>query len=65
MTQNPQKLFTFEDYLFYEGDTDVPYERVGGKLVPMPQPTFDPAKICDFLAYRLQRYDIDYFSNES
>ncbi|MBP0011114.1 MULTISPECIES: Uma2 family endonuclease [unclassified Roseofilum] len=56
VTQNPQKLFTFEDYLFYEGEPDVRYELVGGKLVPMPQPTFYHAKICDFLAYRLQRY---------
>jgi len=56
VTQNPQKLFTFEEYLFYEGEPDVRYELVGGKLVPMPQPTFHHAKICDFLAYRLQRY---------
>ena len=47
---------TFEEYLVYQGDTDVKYELYKGKLIPMPTATVLHIKICEYLVYKLQRY---------
>ena len=55
----PQKiehLLTFQEYLEYVPESDVRYELVRGKLVPMPAATHLHTNICKFLVYKLQRY---------
>ncbi|MFS8120139.1 MAG: Uma2 family endonuclease [Microcoleus sp.] len=47
---------TFEEYRFYQGDSDVQYELYKGKLIPMPTATVLHIKICEYLVYKLQRY---------
>lgn len=55
-TQPLPKIFTFEEYLEYEGEGDTVYELYQGQLIPMPQPTAVHTKICQFLLYQLQQY---------
>ncbi len=55
----PQKiehLLTFQEYLEYVPESDVRYELVRGKLIPMPASTHLHTNICKFLVYKLQRY---------
>ncbi len=55
----PQKiehLLTFLEYLEYVPESDVRYELVRGKLIPMPASTHLHTNICKFLVYKLQRY---------
>ena len=55
----PQKiehLLTFQEYLEYVPESDVRYELVRGKLIPMPASTHLHTNICKFLIYKLQRY---------
>ncbi|OCQ99259.1 hypothetical protein BCD67_08845 [Oscillatoriales cyanobacterium USR001] len=47
---------TFEEYRFYEGEPDIKYELYKGKLIPMATAKILHIKICEFLAYKLQRY---------
>src|SRR4028119_1351475 len=47
---------TFEEYRFYQGESDVKYELYKGKLIPMPTATVLHIKICEYLVYQLQRY---------
>ncbi|MEG4486226.1 Uma2 family endonuclease [Microcoleus sp. D2_18a_B4] len=47
---------TFEEYRFYQTDSDLQYELYKGKLIPMPTATVLPIKICEYLVYKLQRY---------
>ena len=47
---------TFEEYRFYQGDSDVQYELYKGKLIPMPTATVLHIKICEYLVYKLQHY---------
>ena len=54
--QEKEHLLTFQEYLEHEGEPDVIYELVRGKLIPMSAPTLEYAKICAFLVYKLQRY---------
>ena len=54
--QEREHLFTFQEYLEYEGEPDVLHELVRGKLIPMSAPTIEHTKICEFLVYKLQRY---------
>ncbi len=57
--EKPQKiehLLTFQEYLEYVPESDVRYELVRGKLVPMPEATHLHTNICKFLIYKLQRY---------
>ena len=54
--QEKEHLLTFPEYLEYEGEPDVIYELVRGKLIPMCTPTIEHTKICEFLVYKLQRY---------
>ena len=42
-------LYSFEEYLKYEGDRDNRYELVDGKLEFMNPPTFRHILICDFI----------------
>ena len=55
----PQKiehLLTFQEYLEYVPESDVRYELVKGKLIPMPTSIYLHTNICKFLIYKLQRY---------
>ena len=45
---------TFQEYLFYEGEPDVRYELVRGKLIPMPEASHLHTNIAKFLTYKLQ-----------
>jgi len=47
---------TFEEYRFYQGESDVKYELYKGKLIAMPTATVLHIKICEYLVYQLQRY---------
>ncbi|MEG4305524.1 Uma2 family endonuclease [Microcoleus sp. D3_18a_C4] len=47
---------TFEEYRFYQTDSDLQYELYKGKLIPMPTATVLHIKICEYLVYQLQRY---------
>ena len=47
---------TFQEYLFYEGEPDVRYELVRGKLIPIPVQSHLHTNIAKFLAYKLQRH---------
>ena len=58
-TINPpeiERLYTFQEYLEYEGEPDVRYELVRGQLVPMAASTHLHTNICRFLLYKFQRY---------
>jgi Uma2 family endonuclease len=47
---------TFEEYRFYQTDSELQYELYKGKLIPMPTATVLHIKICEYLVYKLQRY---------
>ena len=47
---------TFEEYRFYQSDSDLQNELYKGKLIPMPTATVLHIKICEYLVYKLQRY---------
>ncbi len=51
-----EHLLTFQEYLEYVPESDVRYELVKGKLIPMPASTHLHTNICKFLVYKLQRY---------
>ena len=51
-----EHLLTFQEYLEYVPESDVRYELVRGKLIPMPAATHLHSNICRFLVYKLQRY---------
>ena len=51
-----ERLYTFQEYLEYEGEPDIRYELVRGKIVPMPACTHLHTGICGFLLYKFQRY---------
>ena len=51
----PKKL-TFEEYLFYQDNTDTRYELYRGQLIPMATPSGLHTKICKFLIYQFQRH---------
>ena len=51
-----ERLYTFQEYLEYEGEPDVRYELVRGKLVPMSVSPHLHTNICKFLLYKFQRY---------
>ncbi len=51
-----ERLYTFQEYLEYEGEPDVRYELVRGKLLLMPACTHLHTNICKFLLYKFQRY---------
>lgn len=52
----PDKILTFEEYRYYQGEPDVLYELFRGRLIPMATPTALHTRICDFLVYQLRRY---------
>ncbi|MGK7905335.1 MAG: Uma2 family endonuclease [Hormoscilla sp.] len=54
--QEKEHLLTFQEYLDYEGEPDVIYELVRGKLIPMSTQTHLHTNICKFLIYKFQRY---------
>ena len=58
-SQEQEHLLSFQEYLEYEGESDVIYELVRGRLIPTSAPTLEYAKICDFLVYKLQQYFAD------
>ena len=58
-SQVEERLMTFAEYLIYEGEPDVRYELVRGKLIPMSAPTHLHTNICKYLVYRLQKYFAD------
>ncbi len=51
-----ERLYTFQEYLEYEGEPDIRYELVRGKLLLMPASTHLHTNICRFLLYKFQRY---------
>ncbi len=51
-----EHLLTFQEYLEYVPESDVKYELVKGKLIPMPASTHLHTNICKFLVYKLHRY---------
>lgn len=53
---DPSPTLTFEEYRFYQTDSDLQYELYKGKLIPMPTATVLHIKICEYLVYKLQRY---------
>ncbi|MBR8826754.1 MAG: Uma2 family endonuclease [Gomphosphaeria aponina SAG 52.96 = DSM 107014] len=53
---SPSEKFTFEEYLFYQDNSDTRYELFRGKLIPMPTPTALHTDICKFLVYQFQRH---------
>ncbi len=52
----PAKLLTMEEYLKYEGDTDIRYELVDGELVEMPTESFENIRIAKFLLFEFAKY---------
>ncbi|MBP0028852.1 Uma2 family endonuclease [Roseofilum sp. Guam] len=54
--ETQEHLFTFEEYLEYEGEPDVCYELHRGILIPMSASTYLHTQICKFLVYYLQRF---------
>ncbi len=56
MTPTSAKTLTFEEYRFYQGESDVLYELFRGHLLPMATPTGLHIRICNFLVYQLQCY---------
>ena len=56
MTPTSAKTLTFEEYRFYQGESDVRYELFRGQLIPMATPTGLHIRICNFLVYQFQRY---------
>ncbi|MBP0011576.1 MAG: Uma2 family endonuclease [Roseofilum sp. SBFL] len=59
--ETQEHLFTFEEYLEYEGEPDILQELYRGKLIPMNTPTLKHCQICEFLVYQLQHY----FANQN
>ncbi len=56
MTLTTQRLYTFEEYLKYDDDTDNRYELVDGRLELMNPPTFRHLLIAKFL---VQTFDAE------
>ncbi|WP_013323395.1 Uma2 family endonuclease [Gloeothece verrucosa] len=52
----PPKKLTFQEYLFYEDNTDTLYELYRGQLIPMAAPTGLHTNICKYLVYQFQLY---------
>ena len=52
----PTQTLTFQEYLFYQDNSDVIYELFRGRLIPMPTPTALHSGICTFLVYQFQQY---------
>lgn len=52
----PKQKLTFEEYRFYQPESDEKYELYKGELIIMPNPTILHTQICEFLVYKLQRY---------
>lgn len=52
----PLKLLTMEEYLKYEGETDLRYELVNGELVEMPTESFENIRIAKFLLFEFAKY---------
>ncbi|GBF81968.1 Uma2 family endonuclease [Aphanothece sacrum] len=50
------KRLTFEEYRFYQDNTDTRYELHRGRLIPMPTATALHSRICQFLVYCLREY---------
>lgn len=50
------KRLTFEEYRFYQDNTDIQYELYRGQLIPMPTATVLHMEICRFLVHVLGRY---------
>ena len=57
--QGNERLYTFAEYLEYEGEPDVLYELYRGRLIRMPAATHLHTDICKFLLYKLLRYLTD------
>jgi len=55
-TAPPSQTLTFEQYRFYQDETDTRYELHRGKLIPMPTATGLHGKIIQLLIYLLQHY---------
>ena len=53
-TEKQTEKLTFQQYLVYEGEPDVHYELVRGKLIPMPEASHLHTNISKFLTYKLQ-----------
>ncbi len=64
-----ERLLTFQEYLEYVPESDVRYELVRGKLIPMQISPHLHTNICKFLVYKLQRYfaaeNLDLVANAS
>lgn len=56
ITPASAKTLTFEEYRFYQGESDVRYELFRGRLIPMATPTVLHTSVCHFLVYLFQRY---------
>lgn len=56
VVESPAKTMTFSEYRFYEGEPDVLYELLRGRLIPIATPTSLHTRICDYIAYILDRY---------
>jgi len=56
VVEAPAKTMTFEEYRFYQGEPDVLYELFRGRLIPMATPTSLHTRICDYIAYILNRH---------
>lgn len=56
MIPTSTNTLTFEEYRFYQGESDVLYELFRGHLIPMATPTGLHIRICNFLVYQFQRY---------
>lgn len=56
ITPTSAKTLTFEEYLFYQPESDIRYELFRGHLIPMATPTILHTSICQFLVYQFQRY---------
>jgi Uma2 family endonuclease len=55
-TASVPNLLTFEEYLFYQDNTDTCYELYRGKLIPMATATVLHTDICKYLIYQFQRH---------
>jgi len=53
---DPSPTLNFEEYRFYQTDSELQYELYKGKLIPLPTATVLQIKICEYLVYKLQRY---------
>ncbi|MEC4892964.1 MAG: Uma2 family endonuclease [Oscillatoria sp. PMC 1051.18] len=51
-----KETLTFEEYRFYQPESDLKYELFRGHLLPMPIPTALHSSICQYLVYKFQHY---------